>query len=131
MLFLFGLCHVRTWEDRSHLETSKRTSHRTQPCWHPPLRLASLQSCETLISIVSAAHSLVSCYSPWHWLGQEPNQDPNPTKASSKTHTHLHITVFFSENGEWILKIQNAVSVKKERRGRLGMWGGHTCRRLG
>lgn len=133
MLFLSfpALCRVRTRHDDGHLETSKRAFHRTQPCWHRPLRLASLQSCEMLISIVAAAQSTISCYSSWCWLRQELNQDWNPGKSSSKTQALLHITVFFSENGEWILKIRNAVSVKEEGRGRVGTWGRQSCRHGG
>ena len=41
-----SLHHVRSYQEDIHLQTWKRVCTRTQPCWHPDLRLPSLQNWE-------------------------------------------------------------------------------------
>ena len=46
--------YVRTGQEDHHLQTRRRVLTRTWPCWHPDLRLSSLQNCEKQISVVWA-----------------------------------------------------------------------------
>lgn len=108
------LCHGRTQQDGCHLETRKKLSTELSHVGTLMADLPASRAVEKSISIVSATQSMVSCYSSWSRLRWELNQDSHPGKASSKTHTLLYITVSSNENGAWILKIRNAVSVKTE-----------------
>ena len=61
---------MRTQWEGNHLQARKMILTRTQPCWHPDLKLSASRTVGEWISVVEAIQSTVFCYGSLSWLIQ-------------------------------------------------------------